>query len=87
MTRALDLCPCLPQVSGPPLAVGQGRTSMPYRVAYSGRHQNPLNGMAANPRFQPVTGKLATYREQAPQLLSWDHFSSRGDGSRHALES
>ena len=88
MTRAPDLCPCLPQVSGPPLAAGKGRKSVAYTVAYSGRHETPLSGMAANPCSQPVTGKLATYREQArPQTSPRDHFSSRGDGWRHALES
>ena len=88
MTRAPDLCPCAPQESGAPLALGSGRHWMACAVAYSRGDQPFLSGTAANPCSQPVTEKLAPYREPIlPQPPPRGHLSSRGDGPRHALES
>lgn len=87
MMRPPHLCPCVAWVSGAPLPLGSGRKSTAYAMA-SGRDRPPLSGMAADPCFQPKTGKLVPYHEQArPQPLSRGHFSLKGDGSRHALES
>jgi hypothetical protein len=88
MTRAPNLCPCVPHENGAPVAVGRGRHLMAYAVAYSGKDQPLLSGVRANLCSQPVTEKLAPYREQIlPYPPPRGHFSLRGDGSRQALES
>ena len=81
MTRALERC-------GTPPSWARGRTPMACAVAYSGQDQPPDSGTAANPCSQPVTRTLAPHREQArPPSPAQGHLSTRGDGSRQALES